>query len=208
MPTDETTEAAKERKPTSATERQAEVADLQRSLQDKNPLNQDKKPNKQQTKNETKELRAALSQEQDRYIRLLAEVDNFKKRMTREKEELTFNVLAHVFEDMLCVLDSFDKGIKVEHSDDTFVRGMKMIEEQFRSVLTSHGLEAMTAVGKTFDPNVHQAIQRIEVDDEENIDRVQVELAKGYTLKGRLLRPAMVGVGVAPPQKEIPPPQR
>ena len=145
---------------------------------------------------ELQELRAALAQAEDKHLRMLAEVENFKRRMVRDKDDLAHEVLARIVKDLLCVLDSFDKGKSSDNPDDAYVQGMKLVEDQFRTVLANVGLQPINAVGELFDPNLHQAIQRVEVDSEEDNDRVQKELAKGYTLKGRLLRPSMVSVGV------------
>lgn len=174
----------------------------------------DKKPNKEAKSSEGKEatnsteedsdqqeqviqeLRAALADKEDQHLRILAEVENFKRRMARDKDDLAHEVLARIVKDLLCVLDSFDKGKASDSSDDAYVQGMKLVEEQFRTVLDNIGLQPIAAVGQLFDPNLHQAIQRVEVDSEADNDRIQKELAKGYTLKGRLLRPSMVSVGI------------
>lgn len=145
---------------------------------------------------ELQDLRSALAQAEDKHLRLHAEVENFKRRMQRDKDELAHEVLARIIKDLLCVLDSFDKGKASDSTNDAYVQGMKLVEDQFRTVLANAGLQPINAVGEVFDPNLHQAIQRIEVKSAADNDRVQTELAKGYTLKGRLLRPAMVSVGV------------
>ena len=145
---------------------------------------------------ELQKLRAALAEEEDKRLRLLADVENFKRRILREKDDLAHEVLARIVKDLLCVLDSLDKGAASDQSDDAYMQGMKLVEDQFRTVLANAGLQPIPSVGELFDPNMHQAIQRVEVDSKAENDRVQTELAKGYTLKGRLLRPSMVSVGV------------
>ena len=150
----------------------------------------------QEQGDELTKLRKELAAAEDKHLRLLAEVENFKRRMSRDKDSLAHEVLARIIKDLLCVLDSFDKGKASTNSDDAYLQGMKLVEEQFRTVLANAGLQPIKAVGEPFDPNKHQAIQRVAVSSAADNDRIQTELAKGYTLNGRLLRPSMVSVGV------------
>ena len=188
--TDTTLSAKTDKKPTN---KSSEDIDDTNNTDDKEATS----PTEDEDSNqELQELRAALAEAEDKHLRTLAEVENFKRRMARDKDDLAHEVLARIVKDLLCVLDSFDKGKASDSSDDAYVQGMKLVEEQFRTVLTNIGLQPIAAVGELFDPNLHQAIQRVEVDSEADNDRIQKELAKGYTLKGRLLRPSMVSVGI------------
>ena len=134
----------------------------------------------------------------DRYLRLLAEMDNLKKRVVKEKEDLHRFALEDLMKDLLPVLDSFDKGFAVLKNDtalaqSAFATGMQLVAEQLHKILTGHGLQTVSSCGEAFDPRVHQAIRREETADVES-EIVAAEFAKGYLLHNRLLRPALVSV--------------
>lgn len=137
----------------------------------------------------------------DRLLRNVAEMDNMRKRLEREKADFIKFSLESMLKDMIPVLDSFDKALSTSssHSDSgdiaSFHEGMTMVQRQFLGALAKHGLEPVEAVGKPFDPNFHQAIQRIESGDVTD-EIVATEFMKGYALHGRLVRPAMVSVKV------------
>ena len=141
--------------------------------------------------------------ENDRYLRLRAELENFKKRTAKEKEDLHRHALEGIMKDLLPVLDSFEKGFVALQDDKTiaqssFTAGMQLVAEQLQKILTGHGLQVISSCGENFDPLVHQAIRREESADVDS-EIVGEEFAKGYQLHGRLLRPAMVSVRVPKP---------
>ena len=138
--------------------------------------------------------------ENDRYLRLLAELENFKKRTAKEKEDLHRHALAGIMKDLLPVLDSFEQGFAALPEDKTvapssFAAGMQLVAEQLHKILAGHGLQVISSCGENFDPQVHQAIHREESADVDG-EIVGEEFAKGYQLHDRLLRPAMVSVRV------------
>lgn len=142
----------------------------------------------------------------DRYLRLLAEMENLKKRVAREKEDLHRHALESFMKDLLPVLDSFEKGFGALKDDaalaqTAFVAGMRLVDEQLRKILAGHGLRAVSGCGEVFDPRVHQAISRQET-QEVDTETVAEEFAKGYLLHDRLLRPALVSVCVPLPPHE------
>ena len=143
-----------------------------------------------------KDLQQELAIAHDKYLRVLADNENLKKRTAKELSDTRRYALEGFVRELLTVVDSFSKGFAStdETNDDAFVAGMRMVEEQFREILDRHGLEEVTCQGE-FDPNVHQAIQRIDTDDVQT-ETIKEEFSKGYTLNGRLLRPAMVSVCV------------
>ena len=141
-----------------------------------------------------------ISQADDRYLRLRAEMENMKKRVAREKDDLYRHALENIMRDLLPVLDSFAKGFTALGHDTNlaqtpFAAGMKLVDEQLRKVLADHGLQAISSCGELFDPRLHQAIRREESSTVTN-ETVAEEYAKGYQLHDRLLRPAMVSVRV------------
>ena len=142
-----------------------------------------------------RELPAAGSERDsylDRLARLQAEFDNFRKRTAREQQEFREYAVAEAVKSMLPVLDSFDRALGAPEGGD-FRAGLALINRQFHDALSKLGVEPLQVVGEPFDPQFHQAVQMVdttEADDNHVLD----ELQRGYKLKDRLLRPAMVRV--------------
>ena len=142
----------------------------------------------------TSELEAQLQEKNDRILRLQADFENFRRRTAKEKEELAAVITQNILTDFLPLLDNFERAMAVEQSDvEAFQKGVEMIFTQLREVMEKHGLENIEAEGAPFDPNVHQAVMRVENPDVEDGTITQV-LQKGYQAKGRVIRPAMVQV--------------
>ncbi len=134
----------------------------------------------------------------DRLARLQAEFENFRKRNQREQQEFRDYALSDALKQMLPILDSLDRALKLEDiSAEDFRSGVELIDRQFHDVLTRLGVEPIAAQGQPFDPSLHQAIQMVEteeVPDHQVID----ELQRGYRLRDRVLRAAMVRVAQNP----------
>ncbi len=135
----------------------------------------------------------------DRLLRKQAELDNFRKRAHREMEEFREYATEDLIRSLLPALDGFERALK--HRDpgvqESFYQGMEMIHRQLLEVLKRAGLVALDTVGKTFDPHFHQAVETVEAPDRRDHEIVE-ELQRGYKLRHRLLRPAIVKVAVAP----------
>jgi molecular chaperone GrpE len=148
---------------------------------------------------ELSRLQKEVVELKDRLVRNMAEMDNMKKRMERERIDIGKFANETLMKDLIPVLDSFDKAVESNASLDLASNGLKegvvMVHKQLLQTLSKHGLVSVESVGKVFDPNLHQAIQRLESQEVKN-DTVASEFAKGYTLSGRLVRPAMVSVKV------------
>jgi molecular chaperone GrpE len=130
----------------------------------------------------------------DRLARLQAEFDNFRKRNAREQQEFRDYALAEAIKLLLPVLDSFDRALATpERSGEEFHAGIALINRQFHDALAKLGVEPIEARGEPFDPKLHQAVAMVETDEAE-AHHVLDELQRGYLLKNRLLRPAMVRV--------------
>ncbi len=131
----------------------------------------------------------------NRYKRLQADFDNFRRRTNQEKEQLSGFVKGNVLADLLPVLDNFERAVQSPAEGDakTFLDGFVMIHQNLMATLQKHGLEPIEAVGQPFDPNLHQAIMRVETDEYPEDTVVEV-LQTGYTVDGRCIRPAMVKV--------------
>jgi molecular chaperone GrpE len=140
-------------------------------------------------------LKAEKAELYDRLLRKQAEMDNFRKRTHREKEEFRQYASEDLIRSLLPVLDGFERALK--HRDAavaaTFYEGMEMIYRQLLDVLTRAGLEPVEAAGKTFNPHFHQAVETVE-DDKRRDHEIIDELQRGYCLRQRLLRPAIVRV--------------
>ena len=133
---------------------------------------------------------------QDRLLRKQAEFENYKKRSERERAEYIQMASADLMRELLNVLDSFDLAVRnatERTADEDMLRGIDLVYKQLLDTLGRFGLKAIEAKGQVFDPNFHQAVTTVaSADVPENT--VVEELRRGYTLNGRLLRPAMVSV--------------
>jgi molecular chaperone GrpE len=142
----------------------------------------------------------------DRYLRTLADFENFRKRSEREKSDFQRYALVGLVRDLLPVLDNFDRGLThAEEGDefhDEFYKGMALIYKQLFDVLQRYGLKTITESGVRFDPNIHEAVVR-EEDPSVPSHTVVAVLQKGYFLHDRLLRPAMVKVAVGGPEETV-----
>lgn len=139
----------------------------------------------------------------DRYLRTLADFENFRKRTEREKQDFFKHALANIVRDILPVLDNFDRALEHAEEGDEFHKGVLMIYKQLFDVLQRHGLRPIDeANGETnvrFDPNIHEAVVR-EEDPSVPSHTVVAILQKGYFLNDRLVRPALVKVAVGGPE--------
>ena len=150
----------------------------------------------EETKEPTEEekLQAQLSEANDKFLRTLAEYDNYRKRSQKEKEQAYGDSKAAVLSEFLPVLDNFDRAANnKEASLEDYQKGIDMIFTQFNDIFKKLGVEAFGEKGEDFDPNFHQAVMHI--DDENEKDNVIVDVfTKGYKMGDRILRPAIVKV--------------
>ncbi|HEY2091856.1 MAG TPA: nucleotide exchange factor GrpE [Thermoanaerobaculia bacterium] len=142
----------------------------------------------------------AAAEWRDRYMRTLADFDNYRKRADREKQDFFKYALAGTLRDLLPVIDNFDRAVDHAEDGDEFHRGVALIYKQLFDVLTKHGVRAIDEANVRFDPNIHEAVVREENPSVPSHTVVQV-LQKGYFLHDRLLRPAMVKVAVGGPEE-------
>lgn len=142
------------------------------------------------------ELRQEANDYQQKWLRAQADFDNFRRRSRQEKEEFAKYASMQLIEQLLPIIDNFDRAIvssKETKDIDSLTKGIEMINRQLEQVLANEGLQKMETVGKPFDPEFHQAVAQVESDDfDEGI--VVGELQTGYILKNKVLRPAMVQV--------------
>jgi molecular chaperone GrpE len=140
--------------------------------------------------------------QQDRYLRAVAEFDNVRKRTAREREEYTRYANESLLRDILPVLDNLDRALQAARSEPvtSLTTGVELIQRELLRVLEKFGVAPFTSVGQPFDPERHEAIARVQRPDLPDMS-VAGETARGYLLHGRVLRPAMVTVAVAPDQQ-------
>jgi molecular chaperone GrpE len=142
------------------------------------------------------ELKRAVSEANDKYVRLYADFENYKKIAARNREDLLKYANEDLMVDMLTVIDHLE--LALQHASDNDVsnslaEGVNLTLKELKNVLEKHGLVAINALGKPFDPSVHHAMSQIE-SDEAGENTIVKEFRKGYMLKDRVLRAAMVGV--------------
>ena len=136
------------------------------------------------------------SQHYDRYLRAVAELDNYKKRAARDRQDFVKYANENLIRDILPTVDSMDRALgQVADAADleAFVDGLRMIRDAFISVLGKHGATQIDAVGKIFDPNFHEALMQVEGSEGQD-NTVAEEFETGYLLNGRLLRPSKVSI--------------
>ena len=161
------------------------------------------KDNKIQEKNENSDLEALKAQlkeekeKSDEYYehlkRNMAEFDNYKKRISKEKDMMYNTISADIISELLPILDNFDKALNAETLDESYKNGMAMIYNQFNDTLQKLGVEEIDALNKVFDPNFHEAVMHIE--DESFGEKEIVEVfRKGYKIGDKIIRHAMVKV--------------
>lgn len=140
-------------------------------------------------------LAAEKADLQDQLLRRAAEFENFRRRTERDKLELSEYASMEAVKALLPILDDFERAINVESSDKEYAKGTELIHQRFFGVLQKLGLEPIEAVGQTFDPNLHHAIERQETTEAED-QQILSEFQRGYNFRGRLLRPSLVKVAV------------
>lgn len=151
---------------------------------------------------------AALTAERDRLVeqkaelqdmlqRRQAEFDNFRRRTERERSEFVQYAGSEVIRDLLPVVDDFERALKADASGKDYVKGVQLIYSRMGDLLKKAGVEPIEAVGKPFDPHIHQAVEKVQTADAPD-NSVLDEFQRGYFFKGKLLRPSMVKVAVHP----------
>ncbi len=129
----------------------------------------------------------------EKYMRTLAEYDNYRKRTIKEKESIYPEAKAVVVEKFLPVMDNFQRALDSAEEKDAFYEGVAMVKKQMDEVLTALGVEEISAVGEEFNPELHNAVMHI--DDEEKGENIIVEeFQKGYRIGDRVIRHSMVKV--------------
>ncbi|HDH6973196.1 TPA: nucleotide exchange factor GrpE [Staphylococcus aureus] len=142
------------------------------------------------------ELQQLADENEEKYLRLYAEFENYKRRIQKENEINKTYQAQRVLTDILPAIDNIERALQIEGDDETFKslqKGVQMVHESLINTLKDNGLEVIKTEGEAFDPNIHQAVVQDDNPDFESGEITQ-ELQKGYKLKDRVLRPSMVKV--------------
>jgi len=154
---------------------------------------------------ELDKLKVESSDYKDKYLRLLADTENARKRLQKERQEIVFNCLQSIFVELLSPIDHLDNALKFteQMTEETkqWAVGFKMILAQFKDVLATNNVHEFHAEGKEFDPHLHEAIEMVESEDHQP-GMIVRETLKGYKMGDKVLRPARVTVAKELKKKE------
>lgn len=160
------------------------------------PKAEKKKPEKEKKEPEKtaeQKLKEDLAASNDKYLRLVAEYDNFRKRSAKERLEIYSDATAKTLEGILPVYDNFERALQSKSADENFKKGVEMIFNQFTDALKKAGIEVIDPMGQEFDPNIAQAINQVE-DENFGENTVCQVFQKGYKMGDKVVRYAMVVV--------------
>ena len=164
--------------------------------------------NKKEEKNQNEEKKETAQKEEqtvvdpkqqeldelnDRYKRLFAEFENFKKRSGKERETLYNSILSDLIGGFLPIMDNLENALKAETKDSEYKKGVELVHKQFKDLLKSKGVEEIPAVGETFDPTLHEAVSSVQ-DDTKGEKEIVQEYRKGYKIGSKVIRHSMVVV--------------
>lgn len=162
-----------------------ENIEVTEEVQEKNEINK--------LKDKVQLQKSELEEKEDRIKRLMAEFENFKKRSDKERTGLYSSVMGDVIISLLPVLDNLEKAVKTETKDDQYKNGIEMVLGQFKDVLKSNNVTEIEAVGKKFDPSLHEAVSSVE-DSKLGEKEIKEEFRKGYMIGDKVLRHSLVVV--------------
>ena len=143
-----------------------------------------------------------LASQKDTFLREKAELENFKKRLTKEKEDFVQFANERLLKELIQIEDNLERALEVPNATfESLKEGVEMIQKQFTTFLKNQKAEPIEALGKPFDPNLHEVLNQQESEEHEENTVIQ-EYSKGYTLNGRILRSAKVVIAKKPAEKK------
>ena len=147
---------------------------------------------------ELQETKGELAEQKDKFVRLQAETDNFRKRLSREKDEFSQYANERLFKALIPIFDNFERALEDTSNDTKSLKeGLDMILKQFSSFLEKERVEPIKAIGEKFDPAIHEALTSEE--SQEHAENIIIsQFVKGYTINNRVLRPAQVVISKKP----------
>jgi molecular chaperone GrpE len=173
---------------------QNETANTEKATKKSNKLTKEEK-----LKLENEEMKIQIAELKDKYLRLFAEFDNYKKRTIKEKIDLMKTAAQDTMSALLPVLDDFDRAKKNAEDENKATHfdneGVLLVYNKLKNSLSQKGLQAMESNGQDFDPELHEAITEIPVPDKKMIGKIIDTVEKGYLLKDKIIRHAKVVVG-------------
>lgn len=192
-----------------AAEAMAEATEAIAGSESDDSVQQDASPDKSDnTSSDLQALKAERDQYLDKFQRATAELENFRRRVQRESELSARYSSLPLIRDLLPALDNITRTIQAAEQTgkiDDLIQGLQMILAQFDQVFGNHSAKPIPAVGETFDPNLHEALQQVPTSEHSPMTIIQ-ELERGYSMHDRVIRPSKVIVACAPPdQKETDP---
>ena len=163
-------------------------------MAEKNEINEEIEEAVETNENATlQEKQLELDDLNDRYKRIMAEFENYKKRSQKEKENLYNSVLGDIIVGMLPIMDNLDGAAIAECKDEKYKQGVELVQKQFKDFLQKHKVEEIKTEGETFDPSLHEAISMVQ-DPEKGSQEIVQEYRKGYKLGNKVIRHSMVVV--------------
>lgn len=159
----------------------------------KNNKNNNNKKDLEKIKDLIETQKKEIEEKDDRLKRLMAEFENFKKRSSKEREGLYNSLIADITSSLLPILDNLEKAVQVKTEDENFKQGIELVLKQFKDVLASNGVTEIETIGKTFDPELHEAITSV-VDEKLGPQEIKEEYRKGYMIGNKVIRHSLVVV--------------
>lgn len=132
-----------------------------------------------------------IDETEDRLKRVAAEFDNYKKRSSKEKDGLYNSLVGDIVSNFLPIIDNLEKAVEAETKDEEYRKGIELVLRQFKDVLSARGVTEIETVGKTFDPELHEAVSSVQ-DDTKGEKEIVQEYRKGYRIGDRVIRHSMV----------------
>lgn len=142
---------------------------------------------------ELSKTKQELEETTDRLKRIMAEFENYKKRSSKERESLYNSLLADIISSFLPIIDNLEKAASAKTEDEGYKQGVELVLKQFTDTFKSLGVETIETVGKTFDPEVHEAVSSVQ-DDSLGEKEIKEEFRKGYKIGMKVIRHSMVSV--------------
>lgn len=142
---------------------------------------------------ELSKTKQELEETTDRLKRIMAEFENYKKRSSKERESLYNSLLADIISSFLPIIDNLEKAANAKTEDEGYKQGVELVLKQFTDTFKSLGVETIETVGKTFDPEVHEAVSSVQ-DDSLGEKEIKEEFRKGYKIGTKVIRHSMVSV--------------
>lgn len=142
-------------------------------------------------KKQIESQKVQIDETEDRLKRVAAEFDNYKKRSAKERDSLYNSLIADIVSNFLPIIDNLEKAVEAETKDEEYRKGIELVLKQFKDVLASKGVKEIETVGKTFDPELHEAVSSI-VDENLGEKEIAQEYRKGYMIGNKVIRHSMV----------------